>query len=232
MSTAIVTGASRGLGLALARALGARGWRLVVDARGVEALELAARELGAARGRRRDRRRRRRPRAPPRAGRRRRRRTSTCSSTTRACSARARSRALADYPLDELERVYRVNVLAPLALVQLALPLLPAGGRDRQRHLRRGGRAVRGLGRLRLLEGGARAADRDPRRRAPRAARSTPSTPATCARGCTRRRSPARTSPTARRPRTACPGCCADRGRPRRAAATAPPRLAPAAARA
>jgi NAD(P)-dependent dehydrogenase (short-subunit alcohol dehydrogenase family) len=29
---------------------------------------------------------------------------------------------LADYPLDELERVYRVNVFAPLALIQLALP--------------------------------------------------------------------------------------------------------------
>ena len=29
--------------------------------------------------------------------------------------------ALADYPLAELERVYRVNVLAPLALAQLAL---------------------------------------------------------------------------------------------------------------
>ena len=33
-STAIITGASRGLGLALARALAARGWRLVIDARG------------------------------------------------------------------------------------------------------------------------------------------------------------------------------------------------------
>ena len=32
------------------------------------------------------------------------------------------------YPLDELERVYRVNVLAPLALAQLALPRLPDGG--------------------------------------------------------------------------------------------------------
>ena len=32
--------------------------------------------------------------------------------------------ALASYPLDELERVYRVNVLAPLALVQLVLPRL------------------------------------------------------------------------------------------------------------
>ncbi len=33
MPTAIVTGASRGLGLALSRALAERGWRLVIDAR-------------------------------------------------------------------------------------------------------------------------------------------------------------------------------------------------------
>ena len=37
--------------------------------------------------------------------------------------------ALADYPLEELERVYRVNVLAPLALVQAALPRLRDGAR-------------------------------------------------------------------------------------------------------
>jgi NAD(P)-dependent dehydrogenase (short-subunit alcohol dehydrogenase family) len=34
---------------------------------------------------------------------------------------------LADYPLEELRRVYEVNVLAPLALVQLALPRLTPG---------------------------------------------------------------------------------------------------------
>ena len=37
----IVTGASRGLGLALTRALAERGWRLVVDARDGDALERA-----------------------------------------------------------------------------------------------------------------------------------------------------------------------------------------------
>ncbi|MGH2997210.1 MAG: SDR family oxidoreductase, partial [Gaiellaceae bacterium] len=36
---------------------------------------------------------------------------------------------LADYPLDVLDQVYRVNVLAPLALFQLALPQLRAGAR-------------------------------------------------------------------------------------------------------
>jgi NAD(P)-dependent dehydrogenase (short-subunit alcohol dehydrogenase family) len=37
--------------------------------------------------------------------------------------------ALADYPIDKLEAVYRVNVFAPLRLTQLALPLLRDGGR-------------------------------------------------------------------------------------------------------
>src|SRR5207302_319730 len=36
---------------------------------------------------------------------------------------------LADYPLDELRRVFDVNVFAPLALVQDALPSLRADGR-------------------------------------------------------------------------------------------------------
>jgi NAD(P)-dependent dehydrogenase (short-subunit alcohol dehydrogenase family) len=36
---------------------------------------------------------------------------------------------LADYPVHVLEHVYRVNVVAPLALAQLAIPRLPAGGR-------------------------------------------------------------------------------------------------------
>jgi NAD(P)-dependent dehydrogenase (short-subunit alcohol dehydrogenase family) len=37
--------------------------------------------------------------------------------------------ALADYPLEAIERVYSVNVLAPLALIQLALRRMPDGGR-------------------------------------------------------------------------------------------------------
>src|SRR5207247_2051394 len=36
---------------------------------------------------------------------------------------------LAEYPLDELRRVYEINVAGPLALVQLALPRLTAGAR-------------------------------------------------------------------------------------------------------
>ena len=45
MPTAIVTGASRGLGLALARALAERGWRLVIDAREAGPLNAVATEL-------------------------------------------------------------------------------------------------------------------------------------------------------------------------------------------
>ena len=37
--------------------------------------------------------------------------------------------ALADYPLDVLRHVYEVNVRAPLALIQLALPRMGTGGR-------------------------------------------------------------------------------------------------------
>src|SRR3954464_15386166 len=47
MPTAIVTGASRGLGLALARALAERGWRLVIDAREGGTLNEVATELAA-----------------------------------------------------------------------------------------------------------------------------------------------------------------------------------------
>src|SRR5438105_10752021 len=43
--TALITGASRGLGLALARGLAGRGWRLLIDARGADALEAARAEL-------------------------------------------------------------------------------------------------------------------------------------------------------------------------------------------
>ncbi|MGW3464223.1 SDR family NAD(P)-dependent oxidoreductase, partial [Streptomyces olivaceoviridis] len=42
MPVAIITGASKGLGRALAEALGARGWDLVLDARGADALKETA----------------------------------------------------------------------------------------------------------------------------------------------------------------------------------------------
>lgn len=46
MPVAIVTGASRGLGHAIARELATRGWRLVVDARDADALRHAVEDLG------------------------------------------------------------------------------------------------------------------------------------------------------------------------------------------
>jgi NAD(P)-dependent dehydrogenase (short-subunit alcohol dehydrogenase family)/predicted enzyme related to lactoylglutathione lyase len=45
MPTAIITGASRGLGLALAHELAAAGWALIIDARGGDALTVAASQL-------------------------------------------------------------------------------------------------------------------------------------------------------------------------------------------
>jgi NAD(P)-dependent dehydrogenase (short-subunit alcohol dehydrogenase family) len=128
MPTAIVTGASRGLGLALARALADRRWRLVIDAREPGPLQDAAAELARATD------------VAALAG-------DVADPEHRAALLAAAGGPvdllvnnasllgpspqpyLADYPLDVLERVYRVNVLAPLGLIQLALPQLPAGAR-------------------------------------------------------------------------------------------------------
>jgi len=123
MPVALVTGASRGLGLALARALDERGWELVVDARGAGALAAATADLSKATAMPGDI-------ADP--------------DHRRALVEAAGDRidlvvnnasllgpspqpALADYPLDELRGVYEANVLAPLALLQLALPRLSEG---------------------------------------------------------------------------------------------------------
>ena len=46
MPVAIITGASRGLGFALAQSLSTEGWDLVIDARDSEALAAAAEQLG------------------------------------------------------------------------------------------------------------------------------------------------------------------------------------------
>jgi NAD(P)-dependent dehydrogenase (short-subunit alcohol dehydrogenase family) len=132
MSTAIITGASRGLGLALARALARRGWTLAIDARGERELELAAAELSeltevtAVAGDVSD---------PwhrevllARAG------TSidllvNNASLLKGPSAdpRAPQPELARYPISDLQRVLAVNVIAPLALIQSALPSMPDG---------------------------------------------------------------------------------------------------------
>jgi len=125
MSVAIVTGASRGLGLALTRALAERGWRLVVDARGSVDLESAWSGVDG---------------VLPIAG-------DIADPLHRLALVEAAGDEidlivnnasalgpsplppLAEYPLDALRQVYEVNVTGPLALVQLALPRLTAGAR-------------------------------------------------------------------------------------------------------
>ena len=127
MTVAIITGSSAGLGLALANALADRGWALVIDGRGVEALEKAHHELGA------------RTDVVSIAG------DVTDAAHRRALVAAAQKLGRLDllinnashlgpspqprlerYPQSELFRVFDVDVFAPLALVQSALPLLAA----------------------------------------------------------------------------------------------------------
>src|SRR3954453_21482241 len=120
MPVGIVTGASRGLGIALARALNERGWELVVDARGADALDDATADLD---------------RVTAVAG-------DIADPGHRAALVEAAGGRmdlvvnnasllgpspmprLADYPLEVLREDYEANVLAPLALMQLALARL------------------------------------------------------------------------------------------------------------
>jgi len=123
MPVGIVTGASRGLGLALTRALVERGWRVVVDARDASSLRaawpdapdtvLVAGDVAAAAHRR----------ALLAAA------DAPLDLLVNNASALGPSPqpALAEYPLDQLRCVYETNVFAPIALVQEALPLLARG---------------------------------------------------------------------------------------------------------
>lgn len=123
MPVGIVTGASRGLGLALVRGLVKRRWRLVVDARGADALERAVsglEDVAAIAG----------DVADPEhrhalveaAGD----RIDLLVNNAGVLGPSPQPR-LASYPLAELARVYHVNVFAPLALVQEALPRFAPG---------------------------------------------------------------------------------------------------------
>jgi NAD(P)-dependent dehydrogenase (short-subunit alcohol dehydrogenase family) len=122
---ALITGASRGLGLALARALAARGWQLVIDARGPEALDRARQELE--------------PHTVVRAiagdvAQERHREELVAEAAglggldllvnNASLLGPSPQPALREYPLDMLGRVFEANVLAPLRLTQLALPQL------------------------------------------------------------------------------------------------------------
>ena len=128
--TALITGASRGLGQALARELARRSWSLILDARGAEALEAARQEIA---------------------------RWTQVTALTGDVTDAAHRQALAaaaqaaggldavinnagilgpspqpellDYPLDVLEQVYRANVIAPLGVLQAVRDTLKPGAR-------------------------------------------------------------------------------------------------------
>jgi NAD(P)-dependent dehydrogenase (short-subunit alcohol dehydrogenase family) len=125
MATAIVTGGSKGLGLALSHALVELGWDVVIDGRHAEVVEAAVAELG-------------------------RQATGVLGDVAHETHRHALLEAamatgplellvnnasslgplpmpgLDRYPLDGWRATFEVNVVAPLALIQLALPTLVA----------------------------------------------------------------------------------------------------------
>ena len=128
--TALITGASRGLGLALARELAQQNWRLLINARGADALEHARKELSkwteviAIAG------------------------DVTDAEHRKALAHAAKEIGgldavinnagilgpspqpeLLDYPLDILADVYRANAIAPLGVLQALQHTLKPGAR-------------------------------------------------------------------------------------------------------
>jgi len=128
--TVLITGASRGLGLALARALAERGWHLIINGRNKANLQAAQQELS---------------------------KTTQVTAVPGDISDKAHRQALAvaaqaaggldavvnnasilgpspqpnllDYPLAELEAVFRVNVISQLGVLQAVRVHLKPGAR-------------------------------------------------------------------------------------------------------
>jgi NAD(P)-dependent dehydrogenase (short-subunit alcohol dehydrogenase family) len=123
MRTAIITGGSRGLGYALAGDLADDGWNVLIDGRDADALAAAADRLGPL------------VRAIPGDVSDARHREELVAKAwdlgglhllvnNASILGPSPLPTLRHHPLDVLEDVYRVNVLAPLGLIQHALPLL------------------------------------------------------------------------------------------------------------
>jgi NAD(P)-dependent dehydrogenase (short-subunit alcohol dehydrogenase family) len=126
---AVVTGASRGLGLALTRALVGEGWLVIGDARSASELTAATRDLGG----------------PGRvvavpgdvSDPEHRQRLADLAAESGGLRLLVNNASLlgpspqpnlADYPLDTLRQVFEVNSLAPLGLIQLLLPFMAVDG--------------------------------------------------------------------------------------------------------
>jgi NAD(P)-dependent dehydrogenase (short-subunit alcohol dehydrogenase family) len=205
MKKALVTGASRGLGRALATGLAAAGYALVIDARDSRALRLAAdgiradvpgADVTALPGDVTD---------PAH-------RAVLCAAgeidllvNNAGTLGAAPLPALADYPVAELRAAFEANVIAPIALTQLFLPAL----RER-------GGAILNVTSDAAVEpyagwggyGAAKAAIEQASNvlaAEETAIRVWWVDPATCAPTCTRPPSPARTSPTGRGRSRSCP---------------------------
>jgi NAD(P)-dependent dehydrogenase (short-subunit alcohol dehydrogenase family) len=123
--TALITGASRGLGRALAHTLARDGWRLVITARGAADLHAVAGELDGGAD------------AVPGDVRDPAHRAALAAAVGDGLDLLVNNAStlgtvplprLADQPLDDLEAAFQVNALAPLALIQALLPALRARG--------------------------------------------------------------------------------------------------------